>query len=1773
MTGINTSLGINSVASTIAALGANGTQIVTTNTGAHVTGLEAAAYEFGSILASYPADGPPLTRNAAVFQVSDEDGNLTMMSLNDLADEIRAQLGFDPLLEFSAGIGTTSNGYSLADINHILNQIETRYSSMSFTQLTQVQGSEALEVGDGIDEQVQEAINELQQVLSGLNQALVNSPAGISPNSAVFLGPNQINELEEDQATALRLGNAVITSEQALKQAQAALVLAQAGFSSADQAAVTQAYNNFLNACTGTGAGNNLASLYNTYTAALATARANQTAAVATAQTALTLATTNLTNDRTSQAAFLAAAMGNNSPNTATLRAAASSAVTLVNTTLSNISDLQSQINTLNAAINQVVNIDTTLAQASQTFAREDQLRTLSTRIANSNALVNAIGQPIRTLTEINNGSAAYNIQTLIAFGSQPYAGMYTKMAVTGVEVGQQPWPATTYAATLPGILGIPQRPAAGVYATQADSDAQLAAVTERLSQIAPNFQMPANVTDWNAATLSSLLSQLQSQQPILSAQYVQAQQGNFVISSAAISAAQTNASTLSAHTTALYGGSVATARAQLDVLKTQLQQAFTTLSTQQTSQLSLQRNLLAQCVVPGSSWNDVMNEIQATTGVDLAPAMQSIIGDGNITPAELNRIYTYINENRAAGVAAIPLISNSQLQQIATTQLESALSQASFTAALAASPTGISASAAVFTIPGTSGQVSLNQLLATIQQSTGADLATPINAILDGGLITSDALLEINNGIIIPGSVATQNALAQLRVALGGSLVSNVLTNTPSGVNINTPSVISRANQTQITQNQAQINSLNQSIAADLQTLNNAIANAATAYAGWPRPNDATLIANARAALDAATTPEARNSALANLDNRMFGAIYGYLANSNAAQNAVNAAKTQLQNHRSELNALMASAMASNSPDAQANRTQLNQLNSAINANQAAIFSLENQIATVAGTMGTLAECNARIPVLQDCIAAGLTDNFREEWLDTFLEFQEQGLARVDADPAAQLAGLQQQLSAQVTLMQQNLAQLAPLQRPLLVSAAPLQSLSQVISGIAQSTGIDLTATVNSITDGSISQSSLGLLNTYLSSPIASGQNPARITINVAAVNNDFSVADDQLNNFTVEPRVAAALSNIGSALNQLTIRDLNSFGSLSIDAEIFNLPAIAQALGLASGSQISLSQILQYESSRGVSLDDALSNLSDSDGSVSWSNLNQLAVLINQAAPNANVDLDAALSIPVAFNDIDALISYFSPQGSNIGVNNPGWSDFGLNFTAWFAQMPKNVLTGIGIQEIAYSLTLAGKLGIPQIQLPPNSSTDAVNAALNTQYEAITNELARLVPSFECPASLDDWSAATIGLLSEALAVERADLTGRLNIQSTLGVLAEAFGSSTTIAETQRLSSSLANALVITQGSPLSRLKGRLLEADWYANNGYGADSNVTLGTRNSAILGIEAYAVTGLDNGGSSKYGSAQNLICSGYSTSLAGLLGVPQPNPIPNIDTISAEQLETLLDRQYEAVTTAIHNQVPNFSVPPSSGDWTEADVTALVNALNSKIAALQSTSLDIVAAKTALQNIQFADVEQAINAGTAAASVTASMRQGVDRETLAPLSAAEVNSQLEDGDLYVNSRGQFFLNRQPTNARDASVAAFVISGTSLNDKLANLMNKVNLNNTRIQMANYLSAATSAADLQTRIAEQRTQYGFADIMSEITGGSMSDSDITSSTDITTATGEFQSALKTAINNATNNQDLDTQNLQQLTSQIQANSTAMTQIIQAFEQMLKGLSQNLR
>lgn len=1869
MTGINTSLGINSVASTIAALGANGTQIVTTNTGAHVTGLEAAAYEFGSILASYPADGPPLTRNAAVFQVSDEDGNITMMSLNDLADEIRTQLGFDPLLEFSAGIGATSNGYSIADINHILNQIETRYSSMTFTQLTQVQGEAELEVGDGINSQVQGGLTQLQGSLSNsivaISNTLVASPNGVSLDQDIVIDPGT-----PDGAAAIAalgqlpgLSQSIATDLNAVSSAQALLSAAQSDYSAADQANLLIAQGRI-----------DTPHWPNKFT---------QAAAIVTAQNNLTQANNALTQlTATSFAAPLSATLvqGLNGGLQGLLSSISSPANQGQWTTL------EAMTTGTSPAVGHFFMTSANLF-AGASPGRDTNTGNIDLEIALFNDRTYIAGaltwdqaqaeNPNITLDQwLRGGSGAPAVsarpQMFVELGGNdcpPFNGLISACGLDPNDPADVAQFNAVMEELVPGITAEPivtaqqllqlknalndvLQPIANAQqnitnaqqtlttaqntynsaqttalaSAQASYQAALAQANTNQTQLINSRQQALNTANQqlttHRASLTSALNlamsrtdpaataiknQIQATNTTISANQATVIERNNVVAEdqRALDIANAMRTSIQASITAGVGQdilplvndflgtnltSVDGVMAALDqriqtlttTLATHTQQRNTSLSTLQASLGQLQTLQTQLLNLPNQSFSDLLTRIGQETGIDLTSAIDEIVGGGALTAAEINNVIAYINENLLQGQTPISRIPNAQLQQIATTQLQSALSQASFTGVLAASPDGVSANAAVFTIPGTAGQVSFNQLLATIQQTTGADLATPINSILDGGLITNEALIEIHNAIIIPHSQATQNALAQLRTALAGIQI----TETGSGF-------ITPADQTILDQNRTQLDQLNAEMSDVLFGLQNAMATVTNALPIWPSKNetlsafqDQINLAQSPAELEAATISFIETAyGLLNADYNHNSAPY------RVARENLGYTQLGLTDFHSEL-AVFATTLALNQgPAAQ-------EVYQAIDNNGEEFSQIAESISALQAEISGLSDALYSQQFLDTVLPSFELWEKSTEWPDyevysldrsdiraTYIVPAQQRLADYPNlnDLERQLSALQERLSDAVDLMQKNLAEYAELQSQLLVVIAttPAQdmnlALSNITEGIAQSTGVNLSAIVSALTGDSFSLSSLGLLNTYLSSPTAAGQTPNPISIGITEVSQDFSEVDDNLNNFTVDPRVETTLDSLGIALSQLSPIYLDDDLNLSIQTPAFEMPLVAQALGRSADALVSFEEILNYElQSRGVDLLQALPNLIDDSGNISLPNLRNLVSIINQAVPFNSNNLTLINGIQASLSHVDDLTvvgNYDHTIGNWFGLHdafssNPDASLQADSYLAgailgvqWASDEFGNTSGQFSLNSATYANSLAGLLGIPQ---PSSSVTNDFfenRAIVNLQYDLVCSAIRERAPNFDLPDTAQDWTPDDLSALMDQLDGAPFILFQTANPNPDR--------------ITDRLQSSMNHAGSVTDngtvelytiGYLLSEAGTHFETASTSNDPGFWnrAGGVALLG----ALTGLPYFEIPGITvNSNTNGYGPQS------YNNTIAGILGVPRPVGQANL---------AMMNNQYQLVKDAFQQIFPSLSLPDNAVDFvnnvTLEDFQGLLNSALAEwgaeeISNLSEPTLDIVAAKTALQNIQFADVEQAINTGTAAASVTASMRQGVDRETLAPLSAAEINSQLEDGDLYVNSRGQFFLNRQPTNARDASVAAFVISGTSLNDQLANLMNKVNLNNTRIQMANYLSAATSAADLQTRIAEQRTQYGFADIMSVITGGSMSDSDITSSTDITTATGDFQSALKTAINNATNNQDLDTQNLQQLTSQIQANNTAMTQIIQSFEQMLKGLSQNLR
>jgi hypothetical protein len=489
-------------------------------------------------------------------------------------------------------------------------------------------------------------------------------------------------------------------------------------------------------------------------------------------------------------------------------------------------------------------------------------------------------------------------------------------------------------------------------------------------------------------------------------------------------------------------------------------------------------------------------------------------------------------------------------------------------------------------------------------------------------------------------------------------------------------------------------------------------------------------------------------------------------------------------------------------------------------------------------------------------------------------------------------------------------------------------------------------------------------------------------------------------------------------------------------------------------------------------------------------------------------------------------------------------------------------------------YSASLPGVLGIP-MPTPTGANGKFSQNDINANYQLVVQKLVQIAPSFTPPASAADWTSATLSSLQNAIKAQQLASPTYQQINTLTSQIQTLQAPSLTDAS---------GPLSIAITSPAST-------ADSLANL-------ISSGDVGMAVVGGEIGYTPGW-------YPNATSALP--YSSTLAGILGIPQATPTsPGMIVWPAGTPlmgygQSDLDNQYKLVTQALDKLVPNFIPPASFSDWTATTLSSLQTALSTqKATAIQGAkqlekayqtnaknyysqsllsrfdsiapTIDLTTVKTNLQNISFEDVASAVSSGEASASVTASFNQQVDTGDNPVLSPAEIDSQIAAGSLYVSSSGHFYLNRQPTTARDASVAAFVVGGNALSSKLNNLMNDVNTRNTNVQILNYLSAATSVSDLNTRLQTERTQYGYADVLSQVTGGALSDGTIPSAdSDVLGTTGNFQSILKTSIDNATKNQDLDTQNLQSLTTQVQSNNTAITQLLQAYEQLLKSVAQN--
>jgi hypothetical protein len=211
--------------------------------------------------------------------------------------------------------------------------------------------------------------------------------------------------------------------------------------------------------------------------------------------------------------------------------------------------------------------------------------------------------------------------------------------------------------------------------------------------------------------------------------------------------------------------------------------------------------------------------------------------------------------------------------------------------------------------------------------------------------------------------------------------------------------------------------------------------------------------------------------------------------------------------------------------------------------------------------------------------------------------------------------------------------------------------------------------------------------------------------------------------------------------------------------------------------------------------------------------------------------------------------------------------------------------------------------------------------------------------------------------------------------------------------------------------------------------------------------------------------------------------------------------------------------------------------------------------------DFEAIKSTLQSFQFVDV----NSAQAPSAVRAAAAAAPNVINEAPLSTTELKQQISSGDLYIDSKGVFYLNRQRTNSRDLVLASRMVAGDKLEDQLTGLMNNINNRNVDIQIAKELETCSTQAEFTAKLTELKTKYGVDDVMSRITGGSQTDANYG---DYSKVSGILQGVIDVKTKDA----ELDQQNLQNLNNQIEANNTAMTTLLKAFEELMKGLIQAL-
>ncbi len=1094
------------------------------------------------------------------------------------------------------------------------------------------------------------------------------------------------------------------------------------------------------------------------------------------------------------------------------------------------------------------------------------------------------------------------------------------------------------------------------------------------------------------------------------------------------------------------------TQKLQIAGYQQQISNALNHIKTSQQNLTSLQNQLLA-AAAPHGNLNDIIGQLQASSGLDLKQVVEDLIGKGPITPIALNQLYAYINQNQAPGLPALPLISDGQLMATAANQLQGLLSQSGLVDTLS-SGHSVDFSTQLFTFPGQNGNISFSQAIDLIQKGSGVNLQGVLNTIIGNQPLNTQNVGELQDYLNSPLAQGQTNVVNP--VTINGQTITG-----QAAVEYAFANQLNQLDMVAVLQNGAPFD-------LDAQVFNGRFF------------NEILHTAKASGYDFSSILPQGTNSL-------NVGDVVGMIQRCNADQAnpdfKVSISSPDALVSRVLTDAIVASDVSSD-PNAPAPKAVIDRLRALGFENPEKIFAqamlahflsgLEGQQIALSREKMPLDALNMYNPFQGPSNLSVLLNNAKEAGI-SFSQIIPDDAAFVSSDQLNTLFVQLNQANAGTHLVIHN-----PFEQLNLAPVPGTIDFTQVVP--APESGV-----LNQLTQNF----SVRAINLALPLSVSTPATPDSVSAN--------------MQRFTFPSSVLDQLTPIASALNQLKASDFDANGNFLVDGAFFSIPSI-------SANPVSLRQIFDSApQNTGIDLSTAMGNVMpakspDGTATINAASVSDLIQLLNQSLPVGSLRATSLGQIITA-NDVATISPLINVVASadvfmqSLGVlASSNDTQKLLNIKAYL-DSPSVRLSGIH----SYNFAQAGGLYslVDPASAATNDPTDATfNAFIGTPFiQDLIQNYGLTYPSYISPNSTG--SARQLSGTESNYYAGGSWWTG----------LAQAI-----------------NRKVAASSNPNTQAV--------------------------AAILGVNLFDHTQVNG-------------------SLAVALGIGIPGSPSAADA----------DSIYQQVKDRLKGLVPNFTWPASVSQLTPSTLDSLkqltqqmlastnsrVGAINDAVAGSQSV-IDIVDSATNLQNIHFEGVSEAIRTGQATTRVTESATQSVNFRSAPVLTSAEVNAQIAAGDIYVSRTGQFYLNRQPTNPRDASVAAIVVGNNKLNANLNNLMNKVNVNNTHIQMATYLSSATSAADLRTRINSQKSQYGYADVLKELTGGAMSDSDITDTTDLTPGSN-FQGTLKTTINNATKNQDLDTQSLQQLTTQIQANNTAMTQLIQPLEQMLKGLTQNLR